>query len=52
MALENPWGARTIKGREAGSPSGLSEDGELLAEGQLDEGLLTLAAKPRAKPVR
>jgi len=40
-----------IQGREPGAPSGLGEDGELLAEGKLDEGLLTLAAEAGPKRV-
>ncbi len=43
MAQQDP--ESTIQGREPGSPSGLGQDGELLAEGKLDEGLLTLAAE-------
>ena len=41
----------TIQGRESGSPSGPGEDGELLAEGKLDEGLLTRAAEVGPKRV-
>jgi hypothetical protein len=41
----------TIQGREPGSPSALGEDGELPAEGKLDEDLLTLAAEVGPKRV-
>jgi hypothetical protein len=40
-----------IQGGEPGAPSGLGEDGELLAERKLDEGLLTLAAEAGSKRV-
>jgi len=43
LAQQDPETA--VQGRERGSPSGLAEDRELLAEGELDEGLLTLAAE-------
>ena len=43
LAQQDP--ESTIQGREPGAPSGLAEDGELLAERKLDEGLPTLAAE-------
>lgn len=42
LAQQDPEGA--IQRRELGPPPSIGEDGELLAESQLDEGLLTLAA--------
>ena len=47
LAQQDP--ERTVQGREPGSPSGLGEDGELLAEGKLEQGLLTLAAEAGSK---
>ncbi len=43
LAQQDPEGA--IQRRELGPPPSTGEDGELLAEGQLDDGLLTLAAE-------
>ena len=49
LAQQDP--ESTIQGREPGAPSGLAEDGELLAERKLDEGLLPLAAEAGSKRV-